>query len=276
IAEVIDELDLRGPVMEVGLDGSVGISGGRLSGAQRQKVILARALVKQPHILIVNEALTSLDGSERRRVLANLRAACTDQTIIWFDNEVDAEGEFDHQFIMKSGRLVDEGEPEVRADAAEGEDREDDDGAAGEGLAEEVQLLRGLPLLSGLDRSTLKLIAFTSERLTFEAGEEMFHQGDEGDAAYIVMDGEAEIWIDTDDGEEMLRPVKPNELIGEIALLADVPRSATVKITRRLTALQLSKSQLINLIEQDRQIAVEMMRVLAFRLDDTTKRLLSR
>ena len=74
----------------------------------------------------------------------------------------------------------------------------------------------------------------------------------------------------------MLRPVKPNELIGEIALLAEVPRSATVKITRRLTALELSKSQLINLIEQDRQIAVEMMRVLAFRLDDTTKRLLTR
>ncbi len=275
IAEVIDELDLRGPVMEVGLDNSVGISGGRLSGAQRQKVILARALVKQPHILIVNESLTSLDGSERRKVLANLREACKDQTIIWFDNEVDPEGDFDRQFVMKSGRLVDEGEPDVRADDT---DRagDEEDAATGEGLAEEVQLLRGLPLLSGLDRSTLKLIAFTSERLTFEAGEEMFHQGDEGDAAYIVMDGEAEIWIDTDDGEEMLRPVKPNELIGEIALLAEVPRSATVKITRRLTALELSKSQLINLIEQDRQIAVEMMRVLAFRLDDTTKRLLTR
>ena len=261
--------------MEVGLDSSVGISGGRLSGAQRQKVILARALVKQPHILIVNESLTSLDGSERRKVLANLREACKDQTIIWFDNEVDPEGDFDRQFVMKSGRLVDEGEPDVRADDA---DRagDEEDAATGEGLAEEVQLLRGLPLLSGLDRSTLKLIAFTSERLTFEAGEEMFHQGDEGDAAYIVMDGEAEIWIDTDDGEEMLRPVKPNELIGEIALLAEVPRSATVKITRRLTALELSKSQLINLIEQDRQIAVEMMRVLAFRLDDTTKRLLTR
>ncbi|MEQ9326380.1 MAG: ABC transporter transmembrane domain-containing protein [Rhodospirillales bacterium] len=271
ISDVIDEFGLRAAIMNVGLEASVGIAGGRLSGAQRQKIVLARAIVKRPQILIVNEALTSLDASDRRRVLEQLRNAFVGRTIIWFDNEVDPVGEFHRQFSMKSGRLTDEGEPEATA-APEPEE----EAAAGDGLAEEVQLLRGLPLLSGLDRSTLKLIAFTSEKLTFEAGEEMFHQGDPGEDAYIVMDGAAEIWIDTEDGEEMLRQVKPNELIGEIALLADVPRSATVKVTSRLTALQLSKSQLINLIEQDRQIAVEMMRVLAFRLDDTTKRLLSR
>jgi ABC-type bacteriocin/lantibiotic exporter with double-glycine peptidase domain len=272
ISEVIDEFGLRAAIMEVGLGASVGIGGGRLSGAQRQKIVLARAIVKRPQILIVNEALTSLDGSDRRRVLEMLRDAFSDRTLIWFDNEVEPVGEFHRQFSIKSGRLTDEGEP----DAVAPPEPEEEEVAAGDGLAEEVQLLRGLPLLSGLDRSTLKLIAFTSEKLIFEAGEEMFHQGDPGEDAYIVVDGAAEIWIDTEDGEEMLRQVKPNELIGEIALLAEVPRSATVKVTSRLTALQLSKSQLINLIEQDRQIAVEMMRVLAFRLDDTTKKLLSR
>jgi energy-coupling factor transporter ATP-binding protein EcfA2 len=271
IAEVVDELDLRAAIMEVGLDGSVGIGGGRLSGAQRQKVILARAVVKRPHILIVNEALTSLDGADRRHVLEKLRKAFEDRTLFWFDNEVEAVGEFHRQFTMKSGRLTDEGEPDVSVP-----DLDEEEAIAGDGLAEEVQLLRGIPLLSGLDRSTLKLIAFTSERLTFEAGEEMFHQGDTGEATYIIMDGTAEIWIDTDEGEEMLRPVKSNEVIGEIALLADVPRTATIKVTSRLTALQLSKNQLLNLIDQDRQIAIEMMRVLAFRLNDTTKRLINR
>src|SRR5213075_1045626 len=66
IAEVLEELGLRPVVMEVGLEYSVGVGGGRLTGAQRQKLAIARNLVKRPDLLIVNDATGALDSARRR------------------------------------------------------------------------------------------------------------------------------------------------------------------------------------------------------------------
>ena len=57
-------------------------------------------------------------------------------------------------------------------------------------LNEEVDLLRQIPLFSKIDPSKLKLLAFTSERLSFGSGQDLFQQGDVGDTAYIIIDGE--------------------------------------------------------------------------------------
>ena len=54
-------------------------------------------------------------------------------------------------------------------------------------LSDEVDLLRRIPLFAQIDPSKLKLLAFTSERVAFEDGQALFKQGDEGDAAYVVM-----------------------------------------------------------------------------------------
>ena len=53
-------------------------------------------------------------------------------------------------------------------------------------LNEEVEVLRSVPLFAKIEPSKLKLLAFTSERLTFLPGGELFHQGDPGEAAYII------------------------------------------------------------------------------------------
>src|SRR5258707_2438719 len=63
-------------------------------------------------------------------------------------------------------------------------------------LKEEVNLLQRIPLFANLEASKLKLLAFTSERIAFEAGQVLFRQGDVGDAAYIVIEGEAEVLVD--------------------------------------------------------------------------------
>ena len=62
-------------------------------------------------------------------------------------------------------------------------------------LNEEVEALRSVPLFAKIEPSKLKLLAFTSERLTFPAGGELFHQGDPGDAAYIILDGQADVVV---------------------------------------------------------------------------------
>ena len=68
-------------------------------------------------------------------------------------------------------------------------------------LNEEVEALRSVPLFAKVEPSKLKLLAFTSERLIYRAGQELFHQGDAGDAAYIILEGQADIVVDTPNGE---------------------------------------------------------------------------
>ena len=96
-------------------------------------------------------------------------------------------------------------------------------------LKEEVEILRNIPLFGKIEPSKLKLLAFTSERLTYHADQVLFHQGDPGDAAYIILSGAAEVAIDGPTGPIVVAELARNSILGEIAILCDVPRTATVK-----------------------------------------------
>lgn len=140
-------------------------------------------------------------------------------------------------------------------------------------LNEEVELLRNIPLFAKIEPSKLKLLAFTSERLTFAAGQELFHQGDVGDIAYIIMAGEADVLIDAPGGELVVAKLGKNDLVGEIAILIDVPRTATVRAVDELTTLAISKDQFFQMITEFPEMAIEIMRELAHRLERTTSQL---
>jgi len=140
-------------------------------------------------------------------------------------------------------------------------------------LNEEVNLLRKIPIFANIEPSKLKLLAFTSERLTFAPGQVLFHQGDMGDAAYIIIEGEAEVVIDTTVGPMTVATVGRNEIIGEIAILCDVPRTATVTASTRLVTLVIDKDLFFRLINEFPQMAVEILRELAQRLERSNVKL---
>tara|TARA_R110000787_G_scaffold31721_3_gene84046 strand:+ start:452 stop:898 length:447 start_codon:yes stop_codon:yes gene_type:complete len=135
------------------------------------------------------------------------------------------------------------------------------------GLNEEVELLRNIPLFAKIDPPKLKLLAFASERMIFSAGQELFHHGDHGDTAYIIVEGNAEIAIDTPAGEMKVAEVGKNDIVGEIAILCDVPRTATVRATDQVTTLAISKDLFFQMISEYPQMAIEIMRELAQRLE---------
>ena len=140
-------------------------------------------------------------------------------------------------------------------------------------LNEEVEALRSVPLFAKIKPSKLKLLAFTSERLTFAAGQELFHQGDPGDAAYIILDGHADVVVDTPTGELAVAQVGKNDFVGEIAILIDVPRTATIRAASELTTLAITKDLFFRMISEFPEMAVEIMRELAHRLEATTAQL---
>lgn len=140
-------------------------------------------------------------------------------------------------------------------------------------LQKDVEALRAIPLFSKIEPARLKLLAFTSEHVEFLEGETVCRQGEPGDAAFIVLDGQADIMVDTPQGAVKVASLGKNEIVGEIAILCDVPRTATVRATSRLTALRVSKDGFFNVVTQFPQIAVEIMGELASRLHMTTQRL---
>jgi CRP/FNR family cyclic AMP-dependent transcriptional regulator len=105
-------------------------------------------------------------------------------------------------------------------------------------LTEGVEVLRDIPLFAKIAPAKLKLLAFTSERLEYSAGEVLFHEGDDGDAAYVIMEGAADILVDTDDGALRIATLGKNDIVGEIAILCGVPRTATVVAQGRLEILR--------------------------------------
>ena len=140
-------------------------------------------------------------------------------------------------------------------------------------LNEEVEVLLSVPLFAKIEPSKLKLLAFTSERLTFPAGQELFHQGDPGDAAYIILDGQADVVVDTPHGELSVAKVGMNDFVGEIAILIDVPRTATIRAETELTTLAITKDLFFRLISEFPDMSVEILRALAHRLEATTAQL---
>jgi CRP-like cAMP-binding protein len=141
-------------------------------------------------------------------------------------------------------------------------------------LNEEVEILKGVPIFAKIEPAKLKLIAFTGERMTFNAGQELFHQGDQGDAMYVILGGIADVLIDSDKGGQIaVAEMRKNNFVGDMAILCDVPRTATIKARENLTTLRISKDMFYRLVAEVPQMAIEVMRELAHRLEDTNQKL---
>jgi CRP-like cAMP-binding protein len=140
-------------------------------------------------------------------------------------------------------------------------------------LKDEVELLRRVPLFAGVAPSKLKLLAFTSDRVSYRAGDLLFKQGDPADAAYVLLSGSADILVGNGNDQIKVATLESNSIVGEIAILCDVARTATVKAAVPLETLRIKKDQFIRLLAEFPEMAVEIMRVLADRLSRTTAEL---
>jgi len=106
---VIDGLSLRQIIIDVGLDYNVGTGGSRLSMAQRQKTAIARAVLKRPDLLILNEATSALDGQDQTKISNGLREEFAGRGIIWVLHRASLARNFDRALILSGGKLQEQG-----------------------------------------------------------------------------------------------------------------------------------------------------------------------
>jgi CRP-like cAMP-binding protein len=140
-------------------------------------------------------------------------------------------------------------------------------------LKQEFEMLRRVPVFAEIEPAKLKLLAFMSERVAFGPGMQLWRQGDSADAAYLIIDGHADVIVETPGGSVVVATLGANEIVGEIAILTNVPRTATVCAKDRLITLRIAKEPFMRMVREFPNMAVSIMQELAHRLESTNNQL---
>ena len=140
-------------------------------------------------------------------------------------------------------------------------------------LAQEYDVLRRVPFFAEIEPAKLKLLAFMSERVGFDPGKVVCRQGDQADAAYLILDGEADIILEGPAGPLTVATLGRNEIVGEIGILCNAPRNATVQAKTRLVCLRILKEPFMRMVREFPNMALAIMRELAQRLDAANNQL---
>ena len=135
-------------------------------------------------------------------------------------------------------------------------------------------LLRNVPLFSVLPESQLALLTGVVGRRSFPRGATIIAAGDMTDSLYIIISGRLKVMMSDDEGREVILAIlNPNEFFGEMGLLDDSPRSATVVALEACELLYLSKRDFKKCLEDNFELALTMMRGLVKRLREADKKI---
>src|ERR1700727_1579128 len=138
-------------------------------------------------------------------------------------------------------------------------------------LQEVNAFLISIPFFASLDESTRVELAGQLEPVHVAAGEVILRQGDAGDGLYLVVSGRLRVSVAADGAERVLYDLGRSAIVGEIALLGDRPRAATVRAVRDSDLLLLRPSGYTSLIERSPALLAEMARLLVDRLLDVDR-----
>lgn len=128
------------------------------------------------------------------------------------------------------------------------------------------EFLRGLQFFAGLPEADLDWLSAQAESVQVRAGENLMEEGAPGDAAYVVVDGEFEIVKKSDAQSITIAVREPGEVIGEMALLDQAPRSATVRAVRDSHVLKIRGETFQRMILNSSSAALSLLQTVTRRL----------
>lgn len=135
-----------------------------------------------------------------------------------------------------------------------------------------ADLLAEVPLFKLLDEGARAALAARLERITAPAGKTLFSRGDPGDALYVVMSGEVEMFFKNDTGERIvLEKALPGDFFGEVSLLDGGPRTATAVATSDLEALVVDRADLAEFIGLRPESAMALLAAMGQRLRESAR-----
>jgi signal transduction histidine kinase len=132
-----------------------------------------------------------------------------------------------------------------------------------------IEVLRRLPLFSGLPEADLRTLHQGAKTIELKAGDWLMREGEAGETFYVVLQGEIEILKHSGGQEVALAARGPGEIIGEMALLQEVPRNASGRAVKRTRLLSIDKQGFWKMLAASPAAAVALLQTFGARLQST-------
>jgi CRP/FNR family transcriptional regulator, cyclic AMP receptor protein len=141
-------------------------------------------------------------------------------------------------------------------------------------LEQTLRFFSNARVLRMLDPESRRKLIDASEALTFQDGEVMVREGDPGDALFIIVDGVASVVIDDMGNSKPVAELTDGAFFGEMAVITDQPRSATVSARGRLSVLKIPKEAVLAILEENPKLKELIAKIGVARTEETLEKLL--
>ncbi|MEI8289297.1 MAG: ATP-binding cassette domain-containing protein [Verrucomicrobiota bacterium] len=284
IAECLKSTGMLQGVLVMGLEYPVGENGKFLSGGQRQKVAIGRALLKRPRMLLLDEATAALDELSQRRIVELIENEYRGKTVVSITHRLSTIKDCDRIFVFDRGAVVQQGtygelsaqsglfhillsqqhgvEPVLKTESTN----------TAATSASELELhhqLAQCALFASLKADQIEILTRVAQVVRCEPGTILFQRGDPGNDLFVVLEGGVEFFVEQKNaaGETTLvveNTAKPGEAFGEIAVFSGEARTLGARTVGSTRLCVLPKEKLLSLLE-DAHLAQAFLELLAHR-----------
>jgi len=289
IHDCLAESGLLPEALLMGMEYQVGENGRFLSGGQRQKVAIARVLLKRPTLLLLDEATSALDELSQKRIVELLRSDFRDKIVVSISHRLSTIKDFDRIFVFDRGTVVQQGtyaelsgQPGLFSDLLHqletGESRratvsaqpEATPAAIGGGEALRHQLAQ-CGMFASLRADQIEILARAANVVRCEAGTVLFRRGDPGNELFVILSGEVEFLVEEEEAggtnrETVIDTIGAGQAFGEIAMFSGKARTLGARTRTETLLCRIPKDNLARVMESSPNIAAALLQTLARRI----------
>lgn len=266
--------------MPQGYDTVVGEGGGHMSGGQRQRIAIARALLRDPSVLILDEATSALDPATQNAINATLAKLRPGRMTLAVTHHLQEAAEMDKIIVMKNGQVAEIG-THAGLLAKQGVYAEmwknhsgltlSDDGTSASITNDR---LRAIPIFAKLPEPVLDAIGKAMHAERVEAGQILLREGKRPDRFHILVRGTVEMSVRGVDGRPVAtRQLEKGDVFGDFALLQDMPQIDTATAMTTCSFLTLRYTPFAHAFGDDLALLAETQARIRERLQLKVERL---
>lgn len=131
--------------------------------------------------------------------------------------------------------------------------------------------MQSVPIFTDLRKEDLFSLSELSREAVYGRSEEVFHEGDDGNCLFIIMKGGVEVIVSGESGPRVVASLGEKQCFGEMALLDDETRSATVRASSPLSCLILEKEDFQHLLAERAGLSRQIIKTLVRRIREANK-----